>query len=1421
MPQNDYTINTAPTGVVLQDIWVLAYTNRDLSYIPQFRHIYKLTDITLKQQSSLFTESPGPTALEFGSFLTYAKVPIQIYYSDDVLLASNGNYIAIFNIDTLYNLYRFKDVINYDGTQGIAYNPNNNLLYAVRSNGNYASTIRPSIIVAVDLLTQTETPVNITGVDFSYLTGINFDAAYNLYVADYTNNSVAKIVFTDNYSGIGTIIVNNFGGINRPIGVTNDAQYNTYVSNSFSNNVVKITNTGYISIIASDLDTPTQLQYNFANNSIYVANLGKNTTPYICSISNNIVTNVYSHPNPPFDIEYYFYGLAVTPQGAVYFSAYSDNQQVSANDSFIGILTPDNVGINVAGTFSYTFSGNTQYLSIAPITSVALNYQQNALYATGYSAPWNPNFIPYYPYPYGLIWKISLSDPSYTPVIFYPPNMSSIDPNAPYMNNPTCIALDSSYNLYVGNSVDSKIIVIDTSANAAYLDITGVVTNGPTGLTFDASYNLYFANYVSNTICKLTFPIDSLHATGTTLPITGSIISEPTSLAIDNANNILYIANTGFNNILSVNLSTYVATIYATIPTGTKNPPGLVYDSLRGLLYVTNQNTNQIGVIANQQGPVDVNFTDVDLLLLPQGIMMDISNNILYVANYGSSANPIVQVTLDINSNTLYNSYFDSLTSAVSMAITYADEEGGAFVGCRTELSYVPVIGSADTIAGFIGVQYQYANSGNGFADAWLTFACALIDIYGYSSYFIQPYYVYYGSVSTDNYSTIRLRGIIPADLDVPFNIDCNTIRQEIIVTGDTPNYNNINISLVFGNTSSTGPFYLYVADTSDQCITQVVITAPNYFSGVGTKLNIDFASINFYPGQMTIYNSTMYCLDASANISGIRVCKIDLSAINPLPAVPYIPTIIANIPSITIATGITHDTSGYLYIAGESIYRLTPDPSYILGIVVPNNVVATSELAYNKCIIYNKTGNIINSVCTPPFNSSRSYFEEISLSFNPFICIKLFGGEIGTYNNTLYMGDVVSSTSLPIIDFSFNVYQNYIIIDPVVIPPDTPTNTSFYFITPSVIPNPSNTYYLQCGSTKIADAFCNNCTYNNTIFLSGTYPTGLVYSDFSKYLYVALQNNTISRINSVGLVQNDYISTRIGLQGPTSVVLDISFNMYVLNVTGGFITKLTLANEIISADNTFYTNINTPICLTYDYITNKYLYLLSGNVPTMVITRIDITNPANFIYLPIPFGSLYDSNGLVIGAPTIYEEYLYVSNTDQFGNNSIKKITLLDQIDLTNNVYNIQTEIVLYSGNPYKPYTLDYIGQYLYVSNKNLPSSITKIRVANQALGIPASATQPWVVNGISVPNGLTHDISGNLYVANAGTGPRNSRISKIYIDYFPFNNVVLADGTCANAQIYDFTTNSYVNINYNPTNPTIFPIPFPIPLQPYPIQG
>jgi DNA-binding beta-propeller fold protein YncE len=321
---------------------------------------------------------------------------------------------------------------------------------------------------------------------------------------------------------------------------------------------------------------------------------------------------------------------------------------------------------------------------------------------------------------------------------------------------------------------------------------------------------------------------------------------------------------------------------------------------------------------------------------------------------------------------------------------------------------------------------------------------------------------------------------------------------------------------------------------------------------------------------------------------------------------------------------------------------------------------------------------------------------------------------------------------------------------------------------------------------------------------LSGTYPTGLVYSTFSNYLYVALQNNTISRINPFGIVENNYIPLSAGLNGPTSLVLDASFNMFVLNAGSTYITKIILENNILDIDNSYFTDINTPICLTYDSYSNDYLYLLSGIVPTMRLTKILASDPTQNEIIGLPFGTLYNSNGLTIDEFNPGSKFLYVSNTDQFGNYSIVQISLSD---------GLYTPSQLGSNLSFKPYTMANKNDgYLYVANKT-SNSISKISV--DSVLITPNSEQPWVSTGISVPAGLCFDGSGNLYVANSGTGPRNSRVSKIYIDYFFFTNVVI-DSTPCEAQIYDLTTNSFLDVGYYtpPANQTIFPIPIPFPI-------
>ena len=127
-----------------------------------------------------------------------------------------------------------------------------------------------------------------------------------------------------------------------------------------------------------------------------------------------------------------------------------------------------------------------------------------------------------------------------------------------------------------------------------------------------------------------------------------------------------------------------------------------------------------------------------------------------------------------------------------------------------------------------------------------------------------------------------------------------------------------------------------------------------------------------------------------------------------------------------------------------------------------------------------------------------------------------------------------------------------------------------------------------------------------------------------------------------------------------------------------------------------------------------------------------------------------------------------------------------------------------------YKPYTLRAADDgYVYINNKD-NNSITRLDTTRLK-----TTTINWAVDGIVKPLYSILDEFGSLFVANAGTGPRNSRVSKIWINYFPFTQVTLPGnsdnvGTCSNAKVYDVTTNTFIPISWNPSDSS-FPIPVP----------
>jgi len=486
--------------------------------------------------------------------------------------------------------------------------------------------------------------------------GVAADSSGNLYVADQGNNRIRKITFgtspvINTVAGNGTAGFSGDGGsasaaqLAGPAGVAVDGSGNLYIADQNNNRVREVTAGGSPTIAtvagngiagsggdggaatAASLWSPSGIGLDGSGN-VYIADT-QNYRIRLVAKSSGVITTVAGNGSAGFSGDglnpqcgglAYPSGVVVDASGNVYIADWANNR--------IRKVTPGSnpTMVTIAGTGTAGFGGdgsNSMNAQFSGPTGLAIDGSGNL-----YIADVGNN----------RIRKITLGT---TPVITTvvgngTPGFSGDggNPISAQLAWPNGVAVDSSGNLYISDSLNNRIRKVVFGATPAISTVVGSGTQGfsgdggnplsaslssPTGVAVDGNGNLYIADYGNERIRKVTF---GSNPTITTLAGTGAIangaaggaptstpISNPIGIAVDGSGNV-YISELGNDRVREVSASTQ--SLITIAGNGTLDfsgdgstatsaslgqPAGLALDS-NGNLYVASPPENRIRVVA-------------------------------------------------------------------------------------------------------------------------------------------------------------------------------------------------------------------------------------------------------------------------------------------------------------------------------------------------------------------------------------------------------------------------------------------------------------------------------------------------------------------------------------------------------------------------------------------------------------------------------------------------------------------------------------------------------------------------------------------------------------------------------------------------------------------------------------------------------
>jgi sugar lactone lactonase YvrE len=624
-----------------------------------------------------------------------------------VALDGAGNlYIADFNNDAIREVAAATGVITtiagngagvpLSGLSGLAFDAAGNLYIADSAENviiKLDAKTKSMSIVAGDLTYNSGYSGDYGPATFARLdspTGVAFDAAGNLYIADNLNNVIRKVSASNGV--ITTVAGNGYGAgtysggysgdggpatsaeLNSPQAVALDSTGNLYIADKFNNVVREVSANQFISSVVGNGTAGCLYAGNFGYGGS--GDGGPATSAELCypgGIAFDNTGNLYITDSSGFRVRKVTVSAppptvqAAAPVFSVSAGTYSSPQSVTISDTTPGAAIYLTMSGNTPTSASAGYNGSINVSGTVTINAIAIapGYLQSSVATAAYTISSSPV----------AVIKTIVGDGVF--------GFSGAGGAATSVELGTAygVAFDKSGDLFITDGANN--VVWEVAAKTGLISIavgngkagysgdngpaTNAELNAPFGIALDGAGNLYIADQNNNVIRKVTASTGLITTiagngqhgySGDGGAATSAELAYPQGIVIDSAGN-LYVADTYNGSVRKITVSTGIITTAAGNGTvgytgdggaatsaSLSSPNAVTFDSADNL-YIADSNgtirkvTASTGIITTVAGNGDAGYSGdggkaTSAEINPYGLVLDSAGNLYFSSDLGA-----------------------------------------------------------------------------------------------------------------------------------------------------------------------------------------------------------------------------------------------------------------------------------------------------------------------------------------------------------------------------------------------------------------------------------------------------------------------------------------------------------------------------------------------------------------------------------------------------------------------------------------------------------------------------------------------------------------------------------------------------------------------------------------------------------------